>query len=70
METYSWKNLWKIGIFSLVFGVLSTILTYGVVAGIEWIQEGGITELKNKIEARKEEKKNSKYVTKTLGTQE
>lgn len=66
MEKYSWKELWKLGIFSLVLGIVSTICTYGVVATIEWIQEGGISDLKDKIREKKEAKQASKYVTKTV----
>lgn len=66
MSNCTWKDLFKIGVFSLALSIVSTIATYGIVATFEWIENGGISDLKKKIEEKKEAKKASKYVTKTL----
>lgn len=66
MTDVSWKYLFKVGVFSLILGIVSMILSYGFVYTMEWIEGGGLSELKEKIKAKKEAKKASKYVTKTI----
>lgn len=66
MENYSVKYLVKLGLFGLIYTIVSMAVTYGFVYLIEWIQEGGIQEFKNRRKAKKEAKQASRYVTKTV----
>lgn len=66
MEEYSTKYLVKLGVFSIVLTIVSYVVMFGVVTTIEWIQNGGIRELKAKRKEKKEAKQASKYVTKTV----
>lgn len=66
MEEYSTKYLVKLGVFSIVLTIVSYVVMFGIVTTIEWIQNGGIRELKAKRKEKKEAKKASKYVTKTV----
>ena len=66
MENYSVRYLVRIGVFGLIYTIVSMAVTYGFVYLIEWIQEGGIQEFKNRMKERKEAKQASKYVSKTV----
>ena len=73
MEEYSTKYLVKLGVFSIVLTIISYVVMiisyvvmFGIVTTIEWIQNGGIRELKAKRKEKKEAKKASRYVTKTV----
>lgn len=66
MEEYSTKYLVKLGVFSIVLTIVSYVVMFGIVTTIEWIQNGGIRDLKAKRKEKKEAKKASKYVTKTV----
>ena len=66
MESYSVMSLVKLGVFGLIYTIVSMAVTYGFVYLIEWIQEGGIQEFKNRRKAKKEAKQASRYVTKTV----
>ena len=66
MEEYSTKYLVKLGVFSIVLTIISYVVMFGIVTTIEWAQNGGIRELKAKRKEKKEAKKASRYVTKTV----